>query len=77
MPTSRFLRTATRTVTVTGSTAVGGVTNTAITIHDDYTIRFTDAAGVKRVVPVPVKFNGQDAASALHALVDALVRRAT
>lgn len=76
MPTSRFLRAASRTVTVTGSTAVGGVTNTAITTRPDGTVRFVDAAGVTRVVNVPYKFDGQDAASALHALVDALVRRA-
>jgi hypothetical protein len=90
MPDSRFGRSAVATVTLTGASAVGGVTNTAISLHLDSTIRFVDANGVTQVVPVPAHYTtgfkntiqpssgtAKDGpAGALFALFDALYRRA-
>lgn len=90
MPTSRFLRDPVATVTITGASAVGGVTNTAISLYPDSTIRFVDANGVTQVIPVPHHYTtgfknviqpssgtAKDGpAGALFALFDALYKRA-
>lgn len=90
MPTSRFLRTATASVTITGTTEVGGVTNTVISLYPDHTIRFVDRNGVTQVVPVPAHYTtgfknkiqpssgtAKDGpAGALYALFDAVYQRA-
>lgn len=89
MPTSRFLRSATASVTITGATEVGGVTNTVISLYPDSTIRFVDANGVTQVIPVPAHYTtgfkntiqpssgtAKDGpVGALFALFDALYKR--
>lgn len=91
MPTSRFLRSPTRTRTVTGTTSVGGSSSTVVSIYPDHTIRFTDRNGVLNVIPVPANYvtghkdriqpssgtaRHTSPADALYALVDALIARA-
>lgn len=90
MATSRFLRAAVRTRTVTGTTSVGGVTSTVVSIMPDGTIRFVDRNGVTQVVQCPAQYTtghknvlqpssqtvAGDPESALYALVDALIARA-
>jgi hypothetical protein len=88
MPTSRYLRTPLRTVTITGTTEVGGDDQTVIELHADHTIRFIDANEVEQVIPVAVQYHDgdfelapgltprNDAAAALYALMDVLDRRA-
>lgn len=90
MADARFNRSPIATVTISGSTEVGGVTNTAISLHLDSTIRFTDANGVVQIIPVPHHYTtafknviqpssgtAKDGpAGALFALFDALYKRA-
>ena len=90
MPTSRFLRSAVRTRTVTGTTSVGGTTATVVSIMPDGTIRFVDRNGVQHDVQGPAFYatghknviqpssqnRSGDPRSALFALVDALIARA-
>lgn len=87
MPTSRYLRSATRTRTVTGTTSVGGTTSTVVSIMPDGMIRFIDRNGRTWDVPAPVNYTGSNKGTlqpkaivedelALFALVDALIARA-
>ncbi len=90
MPTSRFLRSALLTKTITGATSVGGSVATTIALYSDNTIRFNDRNGATQVVPVPAQYVtefknriqpssgkvGQDAPDvALLSLLDALIAR--
>lgn len=91
MTTSRFLRSPVRTVTITGTTSVGGGVTTTIGIYPDGTIRFTDRAGQTVVaqgfptyttttnnIPQPGAKLGwkDDEDKVLFRLVDALIARA-
>lgn len=90
MPTSRFLRSAVRTRTVTGTTTVGGVSSTVVSIMPDGSIKFVDRNGTTQVVMAPANYTTgfkdrkQPASKvgigsptdALYALVDALIARA-
>lgn len=90
MPTSRFLRAASRTRTVTGTTSVGGTTSTIVSIMPDGTIKFVDRNGHTHTVQSNVNYTTAnknvlepntkafraDPSIALFALVDALIARA-
>jgi hypothetical protein len=88
---SRFLRSAVRTVTISGTVSVGGTTDTVLSIYPDGTLRFVDGNGVTQVVHLPARYTTADqngiqpnseivkdgsAADQLYALFDALDRRA-
>lgn len=88
--TSRYLRSAVRTRTVTGTTSVGGTTSTVISIMPDGTIRFVDRNGRTQDIQAPAnyttafqnriqpntRFAQNDPYHALYAFVDALIARA-
>lgn len=90
MTTSRFLRSAVRTRTVTGGTSVGGSSSTVVSIMPDGTVRFNDRNGVTQVIQMPAeyttafknrmqpstgKIGAGDVESALYSLIDALIAR--
>lgn len=87
--TPRFSRAAVRTRTVTGTTSVGGTTDTVVGIFPDSTIRFVDRSGRSVTIncsgmALSGAMTGQPSSrgvancpySALFSLVDALIGRA-
>ena len=90
MPTSRYLASAVRTRTVTGTTSVGGTTSTVVSIMPNSTIRFVDRNGITQDICVPAAYTTgaknqiqpnskgvrNDPYNALMALVDVLIARA-
>lgn len=89
MATSRFLRTALRSRTITGTTTVGGSSSTTVSVHQDGTVSFNDRNGNTHRIHVPANYTTADQdklqpttkavrgdkANALYALIDALIAR--